>query len=470
MPRKRATRQRAERTGAAHVSSPIDELLLAALQRGDESLETGRYLVTFKEGALEEGVQAIGAKGRGMRVADARDFEDQAVILESVGDADAVVFSEIGVALVGAGAAETRGLSVNAEIEAASPLEVVEPEYFVFAEQDDPNDILRTIDPTRRRAGIAEPLRNGLTRAVPADTAEYLRGFARAAQAIAGDLTEIDQAELETEEEALVLGATWGLIRCKVPPSVRSGAGIRVAVLDTGLDLRHPDFVGRQIAGATFVGQPVQDLHSHGTHCTGTAVGPKAPAGTTPRYGIAYRAPIYVGKVLSNSGSGTTATVLAGMNWAIANRCAVISMSLGSQSPPQAAYTAAGNAALSKGCLMIAPSGGAGSNTGAPANSPSIMAVASLDPTLVPSSFSNFGKIEIAAPGRDILSSVPRPTRYGIKSGTSMATPHVAGCAALWAETSTSLRGMALWRKLSASAKRLPFPFSRVGAGLVQAP
>ena len=98
------------------------------------------------------------------------------------------------------------------------------------------------------------------------------------------------------------------------------------------------------------------------------------------------------------------------------------------------------------------------------------MSVASLDPTLPPSAFSNFGKIEIAAPGRDVFSSVPRPTRYGIKSGTSMATPHVAGCAALWAETSTSLRGIALWRKLLATAKHLPFPTARVGAGLVQAP
>jgi subtilisin family serine protease len=421
---------------AAPVSATVDDLLAAALTRGDESLETGRYIVTFKESAVDEGRKALGSQG--LRMASARDFQDQAVSLEDVGDADAVVFPEIGAAVIGGGAFKQRGLSVQAEIPADSPIETIEPEYFVFATQN--------------------------------DTDLYLRGFVRAAEAIAQDLRTPQEAELEAEEDPRVVGATWGLIKCKVPPSLRSGVGIRVAVLDTGMDLGHPDFAGRTFVTRTFVGQPVQDLHSHGTHCIGTACGPKAPVGATPRYGIAFRAPIYVGKVLTNSGSGATAGVLAGMNWAIANRCVVISMSLGSQAPVQAAYTQAGAAALAKGCLIVAAAGNASAATGAPANSPTIMSVASLDPTLSPSAFSNFGKVEIAAPGRDVFSSVPRPTRYGTKSGTSMATPHVAGCAALWAETSAALRGMNLWKKLQATAKPLPFPPARVGKGLVQAP
>jgi subtilisin family serine protease len=442
-------------------------MLLAALQRGDDSLETGRYLVTFKESAIEEGLQSLGT--RGMRVANARDFTEQAVTLEDVGDADAVVFPEIGVALVGSEPAQERSMSANAEIASDSPIEAMEPEYFVFPTQD-PTGLLREAVARRTQSDAGEQVRNALPRTPLADPAEYLRGFARAAQAIAGDLTELDRTELEAEEDPLVVGATWGLIKCKVPPSLRSGAGIRVAVLDTGLDLGHPDFAGRIIVSASFVGQPVQDLHGHGTHTTGTATGPKSPPGNTPRYGIAYRAPIFVGKVLSNSGTGATGGVLAGINWAIANRAVVISMSLGSQSPVQAAYTAAGAAALAKGSLIVAAAGNSASNTGAPANSPTIMSVASLDANLTPSAFSNFGKIEISAPGRDVFSSVPRPTRYGIKSGTSMATPHVAGCAALWAETSQTLRGILLWRKLIATARHLPFPVARVGAGLVQAP
>jgi subtilisin family serine protease len=145
-------------------------------------------------------------------------------------------------------------------------------------------------------------------------------------------------------------------------------------------------------------------------------------------------------------------------------------MSLGSQGPVQAAYTNAGAAALRNGCLIVAAAGNDASTAGPPANSPTIMSVASLDPALVPSSFSNFGKVEVAAPGRDVFSSWPRPTLYRTISGTSMATPHVAGCAALWASSSPTLRAMSLWQRLQSSARPLPFPASRVGSGLVQAP
>lgn len=435
MAKKRTRSPRSSQSSSnGHLTSNIDELLLAATQRGDGSLQTGRYIVTYKEGAGD--AAAEGLKAQGVRTADARDFANEKVA--DVGDAEALFLPEIGVAVVSNSGLETAGLSALAEIAAESPIATVESEYFVFAEQD---------------------------------ATEYMRGFLKATEAIAAGLgLEQLKKEEELDVQPEVLGVTWGLAACRVPLSLRSGAGIKVAVLDTGMDLSHPDFNGRTFVTNSFVGQPVQDLHSHGTHCIGTSCGPKAPAGARPRYGIAYAAPIFVGKVLSNSGSGSTGSVLAGMNWAIANGCAVISMSLGSQAPVQAAYTAAGQAALNRGCLIIAAAGNAASGTGAPANSPTIMSVASLDSNLTPSNFSNFGKVEIAAPGRDVFSSVPRPTLYGYKSGTSMATPHVAGCAALWAQTNANLRGQALWNRLQQAARPLPFPPTRVGRGLVQAP
>jgi len=436
MVKKTTKRARSATARAAATGSGVDELLLAALERGDESFQTGRYLVTFKEGALKEGAQAL--RARGLRLANARDFAGQSFSIQDVAGADGVVLPEIGVALIASAPFTARGMSIQEEIAYDSPIESIDPEHFVFVYSAD----------------------------------DYLRGFARAAEVIARDLGQTANLELmERDEESVqVLGATWGLVKCKVPPSTRSGAGIKVAVLDTGMDLGHPDFAGRPVVSQTFVDQPVQDLNSHGTHCVGTSCGPLSPPGTTPRYGIAFKALIHAGKVLANSGSGTQAGILAGMNWAIANRCVVISMSLGGQIPVQPSYTAAGQSALNNGCLIIAAAGNASSTTGAPANSPTIMSLASLDQNLSPSDFSNFGKVEIAAPGRDVFSSVPRPTRYGIKSGTSMATPHVAGCAALWAETSPNLRGMNLWNRLLTTAKPLPFPASKVGKGLVQAP
>jgi subtilisin len=295
------------------------------------------------------------------------------------------------------------------------------------------------------------------------------------AQTIYADLGIQDQAQ-ENGVAPEVLGVTYGLNLCKVPPSRYNGLGIKVAVLDTGFDLGHPEFAGRSFVTNTFVGQPVQDLHGHGTHTTGTATGPLAPAGIVPRYGIAYGSAIYSGKVLTNTGSGTQAQVLAGMNWAIANRCQVISMSLGATAPPQPSYTAAGQAALNAGCLIVAAAGNNSHRPSsiapaiAPANSPTIVSVGALDSALHVASFSCGGKVDIAAPGVNVYSSWPRPTLHNTISGTSMATPHVAGCAALWAQSSPNNRGVTLRARLIASAKHLPLPASDVGAGLVQAP
>lgn len=173
------------------ASSSVEQLLLAALERGGNNLETGRYLVTFKEGVGDEGLQSLGMKG--MRVANARDFNDQATILENVGDADAVIFPEIGVCLVGGDTVQERAMNINSEMAADSPIESIDPEYFVFAEQIQADYLL----------GYAQAAEN--------NPGEYLRGFLRAAEIIAKDLQLSGQPPLEPTEETLVLGATWGL-------------------------------------------------------------------------------------------------------------------------------------------------------------------------------------------------------------------------------------------------------------------
>jgi subtilisin len=425
------------------ITATADDLLLAILEQGGDTTKTGRFLMTFKEGGAAAGVKSLQSK-RGLRVANARDFKNQAVSLADAGDAHAMVFPEIGVALVGGAAAAEHGIMTAEFVAADSATQSVDPEYFMFSSQVNPGD--------------------------------YLRGVLRTAEMIYEDLGALPGAEALGDVSATAVGATWGLRACKVPSSNFDGNGIKVAVLDTGFDLGHPEFAGRPIVSNTFVGQPVQDLHGHGTHTAGTACGPQSPPGPLQRYGIAFRGRMFIGKVLTNSGSGTQAQVLAGMNWAIANRCEVISMSLGAQIPPQPSYTAAGAAALGAGCLIVAAAGNASSRpgniqpAGAPANSPTIVSVGALDSSLRVASFSNGGKVDIAGPGVNTFSSWPRPQSHNTISGTSMATPHVAGCAALWAQSNTSLRGIALRAKLTSTAKHLPLPATDVGAGLVQAP
>jgi subtilisin family serine protease len=208
------------------------------------------------------------------------------------------------------------------------------------------------------------------------------------------------------------------------------------------------------------------------------------------RYGVAYNAEIFVGKVLSNQGSGADGGILAGIDWAIGNGCQIISMSLGAPTRRGATYSPiyeeVAKRALSQGTLIIAAAGNESNRPGfinpvaRPANCPSIMAVAALDKQLQIASFSNSsinpdgGGIDIAGPGVAVYSTwstkaIRRASRYLTIAGTSMATPHVAGIAALYAEA-TGKRGYELWALLMQNAQRINLPSVDVGIGLVQAP
>ena len=142
-------------------------------------------------------------------------------------------------------------------------------------------------------------------------------------------------------------------------------------------------------------------------------------------------------------------------------------------------YEVIADICLDAGCLIVAAAGNESRRpfriapVGSPANCPSILSVAALTPDLDAASFSNGGinpgqAVDIAAPGVDILSSVPGG--HDRFDGTSMATPHVAGIAALYAELDPKFRGRALWAILMQQARGLPLPGRDVGRGLVQAP
>jgi subtilisin family serine protease len=200
---------------------------------------------------------------------------------------------------------------------------------------------------------------------------------------------------------------------------------------------------------------------------------------------VAKEANIYIGKVLSNDGSGSDSGILAGMEWAITNNCKVISMSLGAAVEPGETYSNIYNdiakKALAKGTLIIAAAGnesrrdlGIINPVGHPANCPAIMAVAALDKNLNVAYFScgginsDGGQVDVAAPGVDIYSSWVSPENYNIISGTSMATPCVAGIAALFCEAFPKASASDIWMYLTQHALRLNQNASDVGAGLVQ--
>ncbi|HUQ60732.1 S8 family peptidase [Lentzea sp.] len=375
---------------------------------------TGRFLVLLQEDAVEEGLAELGAIAG---------FDPNS------GDLDAEttqVFPELGVAVV---TADPNVLAeLNGAAERPGPVLVVEPERVVHV-------------------------------------------FAAPAA---------EEVEPAADESVL----TWGLQAVGADVSTATGKGVKVAVLDTGWEQDHPDFAGRTITTKSFItGEDARDGHGHGTHCIGTSCGPRKPS-TLPGYGLAHEAEIFAGKVLSNAGSGSDGGILAGIDWAVANGCAVISMSLGADvpagTPYSQVYETVAQRALAKGTLIIAAAGNASTRparvapVGHPARCPSIIAVAAIDVNRAIASFSSgtvdkIGQIDLAAPGVDVYSSFKLPDKYRRLRGTSMATPHVSGVAALIAEK-TGARGHELWARLSSTALRLPLPSTDIGGGLVQAP
>lgn len=433
------------------------------------TLRTPGVLITFRDdesqaGAVRAMKDSFGAKA----VAFASDFAGAAPDIADAGG-DVMVFDSLGVAVASVDPDQASHIAALGNGESAILSIEPEPVFFAFG--------------------------------VPAS--DYWQGYRDGVDDVTGRIATQRQSTSTSGQFAPIQStyadsdaASWGLSAIEVLQARATGRGVKVAILDTGLSLDHIDFRGRTIVTKTFVGQPVDDLNGHGTHCAGTACGSRQPQ-RGPRYGIASGADIFVGKVLTNQGSELARSSLAGIEWARQNGCHIVSMSLGARVGRGAkhltAFETAARRALRAGTLIIAAAGNDSRRSqddirpvSHPANCPSIMAVGALDANLQPADFSNGavnedGKVDIAGPGVSVLSSAPDPAPprqppffrqwqpyCDTISGTSMATPHVTGVAALLKEEFPDLSAGDLWRLLVSKAKSLPHPASDVGAGLLR--
>lgn len=307
---------------------------------------------------------------------------------------------------------------------------------------------------------------------------------------------------------------TWGVAAVKATQSPFDGSGVTVAVLDTGIDPNHPVFANVDIIQRNFTTEVDNDINGHGTHCAGTIFG-----GTIDgkRVGIAPNVKrALIGKVLGEGG-GSSAIIAQAIQWAVNEGAHVVSMSLGIDFPGYVdflvntrgwninpatskaleAYRANINlftelarfvraqSLFGQGTLIIAASGNESERpnfeiaVSPPAAGTGIIAVGALQKTqngLKVASFSN-NQVDIAAPGVDIISATPSG-ELAAMSGTSMATPHVAGVAALWAQRQLQVAGeinsQRLLARLIASGTMETLADNAeaedVGTGIVQAP
>lgn len=252
------------------------------------------------------------------------------------------------------------------------------------------------------------------------------------------------------------------------------GKGVKVAVLDTGIDTDHPDVKDRILETRSFVpGEEVDDRNGHGTHVASTIAGSGAASDGVNK-GVAPEAGLLVGKVLSDEGSGADSGIIEAMEWAKAEGADVVSMSLGSSIPDDGTdpMSQAVNAlSVDGGPLYVIAAGNAyGAGTiGSPGSADKALTIAAVDKQDNRADFSSMGpltrsyglKPDLSAPGVDINAAASQSVpgiegMYQSMSGTSMATPHVAGAAAIVKERHPDWSGQRIKEALMASSKLLP--------------
>jgi len=267
----------------------------------------------------------------------------------------------------------------------------------------------------------------------------------------------VEYAEPDYRAEAYVISAQtavtpndpsfsqqWGMTKVEAPGAwgVTTGtSGVKIAILDTGIDQDHEDLASKIVDNQNFTGSSsFDDLYGHGTHVAGIAAAITNNA--TGVAGMGWSSSLMNVKVLDDSGSGYYSWIANGIIWAADHGAKVINMSLGGRSASKTLENAV-NYAWSKGVVLVAAAGNNGSSARSyPAYYQNCIAVAATDSNDKKASWSNYGSwVDVAAPGVNIFSTLTNhpsvlssSAGYGYLSGTSMATPHVAGLAALvWA-------------------------------------
>ncbi len=230
-----------------------------------------------------------------------------------------------------------------------------------------------------------------------------------------------------------------------------NGAGVDVYVLDTGINANHEDFGGRVVGGRNFVGNDRSawgDCNGHGTHVAGTVAGADL--------GVANQANLVAVRVLGCEGSGSQAGILAGLDWVSDNSSgpSVVNMSLGG--PGGRTYDAIINRLVSEGIVVVVAAGNSNvaACTQSPASVLSAITVAASDRNDIRANFSNFGScVDLFAPGVDIVSASHRSNTGQVAfSGTSMASPHVAGAAASFWSSQPNMSGSQVTSSLLSAA------------------
>ncbi|MGW2847858.1 S8 family peptidase [Streptomyces sp. NPDC001274] len=261
------------------------------------------------------------------------------------------------------------------------------------------------------------------------------------------------------------------------------GKGTKVAVLDTGVDAEHPDLKGRVTASENFTdSDSTDDRQGHGTHTISTVGGSGAASGGRKK-GVAPGADLLAGKVLNDSGSGAESWIIAGMQWAVDQKADVVSMSLGSPEPTDCTdpmSLAAEKLAQSEDTLFVVAAGNAGptlNTVSSPGCAPGVLTVGAVDRDDTTAQFSSRGpavdthtlKPEIAAPGVAISAASAGGRgvyAYRSMSGTSMATPHVAGAAAIVKQRHPDWTAQQIKAALVSSAKSdIPGDVRETGGG-----